>query len=211
VTVRSSKYTPAQAQTASAPTSAAFSIPAPRDESGAASVPGFAGWPSGGGATKVPRQTSAPSTQTVRAPQPSRVGPQGLPSPAHPSVVLVVEDVAVVLVVRPGGAVLVVVAGFPAQKTWPFSSSKAVSAREARSACCGPARHCGHPAPRRVPARSYARRHECSQPSSSKEVLFTPAFAVSTWQRAMQTTILARLRATAFSHLSADASGTARQ
>src|SRR5437867_2027804 len=158
-------YSPAQAQTASIPRPAAFPIPAPRVERGAAWVPGLAGSPSGGGATKLPRQTSAPSTQTIRAPQPSSVGPQGFPSPAHPSVVLVVEGVDTALVVEVVSVVLVVVARLPAQKTSPLSSSRAASARSARSDCCGPARQGGHPAPRRAPARSYARRHECSQSS----------------------------------------------
>src|SRR6266566_4222190 len=106
--VRSSKYPPAQAQTAPTPRSAAFAMPAPMDERGAASVPGFAGSPSGGGATKVPRQTSAPSTQTIRAVQPSSVAPQGAPSPVHARVVLVVEVVRVVLVVEVVRVVLVV-------------------------------------------------------------------------------------------------------
>src|SRR5438093_13643170 len=84
--VRSSKYPPAHAQTAPTPRSAACSMPAPMEERGAASVPGFAASPSGGGATTVPRQTSAPSPQTIRAPHPSSVAPHGAPSPAQASV-----------------------------------------------------------------------------------------------------------------------------
>src|SRR2546428_626910 len=168
--VRSSKYNPAQAQTAPTPRSAAFSIPAAMDERGAASVPGFAGSPSRGGATKVPRQTSAPSTQTIRAVQPSSVAPQGAPSPVHASVVLVVEVVGAMLVVEAASVVVVdsvvvvvdgasmvlvvegasvvlvvvvVVAEPPAQKMSPFSSSAAASAWSARSACSAPPRHGG--------------------------------------------------------------------
>src|SRR2546426_9697741 len=106
--VRSSKYNPAQAQTAPTPRSAAFSMPAAMDERGADSVPGFPASPSGDGATKVPRQTSAPSTQTIRAVQPSSVAPQGAPSPVHASVVLVVEVVGAMLVVEAATVVLVV-------------------------------------------------------------------------------------------------------
>src|SRR5213594_1424785 len=170
--VRSSKYPPAHAQTAPTPRSAAFSMPAPMDERGAASVPGFAGSPSGGGATKVPRQMSAPSTQTIRAVHPSSAAPHGAPSPAQASVVLVVEvvgamlvveaatvvlvvvvdgtvvvvdDAGMVLVVEGAGVVLVVVvvAEPPAQKMSPFSSSAAASAWSARSACSAAPRHGG--------------------------------------------------------------------
>src|SRR6266404_8364655 len=107
--VRSSKYDPAQAQTAPTPRSAAFSMPAAMDETGADSVPGFAGSPRGGGATKVPRQTSAPSTQAIRAVHPSSAAPHGAPSPAQASVVLVVEVVGAMLVVEAATVVLVVV------------------------------------------------------------------------------------------------------
>src|SRR5213593_2635694 len=152
--VRSSKYPPAQAQTAPAPRSAAFSMPAPMDERGADSVPGFAGSPSGGGATKLPRHTSAPSTQTIRAVHPSSVTPQGAPSPAQASVVLVVELVGARLVVEAatlvlvveeasGVVVVVVVAEPPAQKMSPFSSSAAASACSARFDCCAAPRHVG--------------------------------------------------------------------
>src|SRR5438132_10824951 len=167
--VRSSKYDPAQAQTAPTPRSAAFSMPAPMDDTGADSVPGFAGSPRGGGATKVPRQTSAPSTQTIRAVQPSSVAPQGAPSPVHASVVLVVEVVGAMLVVEAatvvlvveratlvlvveaatevlvveGAKVVLVVAEPPAQKMSPFSSSAAASAWSARSACSAAPRHGG--------------------------------------------------------------------
>src|SRR5437667_1705364 len=168
--VRSSRYDPAQAQTAPTPRSAAFSMPAPMDDTGADSVPGFAGSPRGGGATKVPRQTSAPSTQTIRAVHPSSVTPQGAPSPVHARVVLVVEVVdamlvvevvRVVLVVEVGGAMLVVeaptvvlvvntasvvlvvvvVAEPLAQKMSPFSSSAAACPSFAWSACSAPPRH----------------------------------------------------------------------
>ena len=147
-------------------------MPAPMDDTGADSVPGFAGSPRGGGATKVPRQTSAPSTQTIRAVHPSSVTPQGAPSAVHASVVLVVEVVdamlvvevvRVVLVVEVGGAMLVVeaptvvlvvdtasvvlvvvvVAEPPAQKMSPFSSSAAACTSSARSACSAPPRHGG--------------------------------------------------------------------
>src|SRR5882724_5522042 len=152
--VRSSKYDPAQAQTAPTPRSAAFSMPAPIDDTGADSVPGFAGSPRGGGATKVPRQTSAPSTQTIRAVHPSSVTPQGVPSPVHARVVLVVEvggamlvveAPTVVLVVDTASVVLVVVvvAERPAQKMSPFSSSAAACTSSARCACSAPPRHGG--------------------------------------------------------------------
>src|SRR6266481_436257 len=161
--VRSSKYDPAQAQTAPTPRSAAFSMPAAMDETGADSVPEFAGSPRGGGATKVPRQTSAPSTQTIRAVHPSSVTPQGAPSPVHARAMLVVEVASVVLVVEVGGAMLVVEAPTvvlvvdtasvvlvvvvvvepPAQKMSPFSSSAAASTWSARSACSAPPRHGG--------------------------------------------------------------------
>ena len=120
-------------------------MPAPMEERGAASVPGFAASPSGGGATKVPRQVSAPSTQTICAAHPSSVAPHGAPSPAQASVVLVVDVVGAILVVEAASVVLVVVvvAEPPAQKMSPFSSSAAASAWSARSACSAPPRHGG--------------------------------------------------------------------
>src|SRR5207249_7488705 len=57
---------------------------------------------SGGRATKVPRQVSAPSTQTICAAHPSSVAPHGAPSPAQASVVLVVDVVGAILVVESG-------------------------------------------------------------------------------------------------------------
>src|SRR6266403_1816243 len=119
-------------------------MPAPMDERGAASVPGFARSPSGGGATKVPRQTSAPSKQTIRAAHPSSVAPHGAPSPLQASVVLVVEVVGAVLVVEGASFVLVVVVVVVeplAQKMSPFSWSAAARACSARSACCAAPRH----------------------------------------------------------------------
>src|SRR5437667_435526 len=196
--VRSSKYDPAQAQTAPTPRSAAFSMPAPMDDTGADSVPGFAGSPRGGGATKVPRQTSAPSTQTIRAVHPSSVTPQGAPSPVHARVVLVVEVVDAMLVVEEVRVVLVVEAPTVVLVVAP----RRAAARPASSPCADGERQAGQRPVCAILALalSYLPRHDrapvCVQACRRMGRPLKAALAACTLQMRVQRSKLARLLAT---------------